>query len=721
MNSKHTFYHQTHRALVLALITMVLTVISSVTPKNTDAAGLLIADGGFGGVLEIKEHDVNVTINNGIAVTKITEVFHNTEKRQVEALYTFPVPKNASVANFSMWINGKEIIGEVLEKERAREIYNSYKQVRKDPGLLEQVDYKRFELRIFPIAAGADQKIEVTYYQELEVDHDEITYIYPLATVTQDVVNSNTTGRFSFQLEAKSSIPITQIESPSHESDIVVADHSDNYKMVSLEQKEGSLANDIVIHYGLSRPTSGIDLVTSKSGREDGFFYLTVTAGQEISKQDIGMDYIFLLDISGSMSNSNKLSISNKSLNAFIGELGKKDRFELMTFNVQPYTLFNQLRDVNEQSKADATTFLGTQSARGGTVLAPALTTAYKYGNPDRPLNVIILSDGMTEQKERQQLMQLINQRPSHARVFCIGIGNEINKPLLEQMAHDSGGLAAFISGSDNFTRQAKAFRRKLMHPAVSNLALRFDGIEVYGITPAKIPNLYFGSPVRVYGRYKGSAEAEVILSGQVMGKDIQKAITLPFPGKDAANPEIERMWAQKQIDQLLKLADRKNNRQSIIGEIVQLGETFSIVSEYTSFLVLENDAEYKRWKIERRNLQRISRDRTAQNKRQQTLVSIRQKALQNLGPQGAAQKATNQSKMVTKPATPTVQTSNTSPNATPKPVSQPAVVRNQSRDINFGSGPVGPLFIGLAMLLRRRKTKNQLRNSTEARSGQPE
>src|SRR5947207_7425419 len=91
------------------------------------AAGLLVADGGLGGVLEIKEQDVKVTINNGVAVTEVEQVFLNTENRIVEALYTFPVPKGASVASFSMWINGKEMIGEVVEKQRARQIYDSYK------------------------------------------------------------------------------------------------------------------------------------------------------------------------------------------------------------------------------------------------------------------------------------------------------------------------------------------------------------------------------------------------------------------------------------------------------------------------------------------------------------------------------------------------------------------------------------------------------------------
>src|SRR6266478_2058744 len=178
------------------------------------AAGLLIADGGFGGILEVKEHDVQVTVNNGIAVTKVTQVFHNTEKRQVEALYTFPVPKGASVANFSMWINGKEMVGEVLEKKRAREIYQSYKQTRRDPGLLEQNDFKTFEMRVFPIPPNGDQKVQIAYYQELEVDHDWATYIYPLATSTRRDVNSRTTGKFAFGLEVKSAIPIAMMESP---------------------------------------------------------------------------------------------------------------------------------------------------------------------------------------------------------------------------------------------------------------------------------------------------------------------------------------------------------------------------------------------------------------------------------------------------------------------------------------------------------------------------
>src|SRR5687768_13322347 len=149
--------------LVAAFAALLFCLFPSI--RGTNAAGLLVADGGMGGVLQIKEHDVKVVINNGVAVTTVTQVFQNMEDRQVEALYTFPVPKGASVANFSMWIAGEEMVGEVLEKKRAREIYESYKQTKRDPGLLEQVNYKTFEMRVFPIGPRAEQRVQVTYYQ----------------------------------------------------------------------------------------------------------------------------------------------------------------------------------------------------------------------------------------------------------------------------------------------------------------------------------------------------------------------------------------------------------------------------------------------------------------------------------------------------------------------------------------------------------------------------
>jgi Ca-activated chloride channel homolog len=639
-----------------------------------------------------------------VAVTTVTQVFHNTENRAVEALYTFPVPRGASVANFSMWIGGKEMIGEVVEKQRARQIYDSYKKVQRDPGLLEQTDFRTFDMRIFPIAAGADQKVQISYYQEMESDHDWATYVYPLATTTRGKVDTRVSGRFAITFDIKSAVPIAELESPSHPDAFVFAKQTEHYRSASLETKEGSLAKDVVLAQHLVRPRTGIDVLTSARLGEDGFFRVTLTAGEETKKQSDGMDYVFLLDISGSMRDDGKLLLSKDCLGAFIDQLGPNDRFEVMTFNIRPELAFKSIRAADAEAKQAAVAFLGVAQANGGTVLNPALTTAYKYADPDRPLNVVVLSDGMTEQRERQQLLQLIQQRPRNTKVFCIGVGNDVNRPLLEQIAEDSGGLASFLSRGDDFQRQAKAFRRKLMNPVATDLALQISGVETLSIEPAVMPNLYQGTPITIYGRYRGSGKATLKLRGNLNGVAWEQAGELNLPDKDDTNPEIERMWASRRIDGLLKSADRSGSRESVAPEVIRLGEGFSIVTEYTSFLVLENDAEFQRWKIERNNLTRLGRDRKTLDLRERELAELRNKSIQDLGPQQPAVTSA-------KPGpSPVVSPANAPTSGAPV---APAPTRSNSFDVSMpsrssggggGSGPVGPLFVAFAAWLSRRR-----------------
>lgn len=681
-------------AFLMAAICLVLT-----GADRALGAGMLVADGGFGGELEIVEHDVKVIINNGIAVTEVTQVFRNLEKQQVEALYTFPVPKGASVANFSMWINGKEMVGEVVEKERARTIYNSYKERRRDPGLLEQKDYKTFEMRIFPIAAEARQKVRICYYQELDFDHDWATYVYPLATAAAKGLDNRVHGRFSVGIEVKSAIPVTAMESPSHGGDFLMVEHTDTYQEASLENRDGDLARDVVLAYQVERPVTGLDLITSKEKGEDGYFMLTLTAGQELAKTGSGADYVFILDISGSMADQGKLDASVNSLAAFIEGLGPEDRFEVITFNRRPNALFGQLVDAGQENMGRAVSFLGSQEAVGGTILQPALATAYKYGNPDRILNTVILSDGMTEQNERRVLMEMIKGRPAHVRVFCIGVGNEINRSLLGQMAEDAGGLAAFISRGDDFKRQAQAFRRKLLHPVATGLAMKISGVEVYDLAPATLPNLYYGMPVKLFGRYRGEGPARLNLSATVNGRKIENDAELAFPAADDANPEIERMWAWHRMEGFKREHELKNSPR-LVEEIIRLGETYSITSEYTSFLVLENDAEYRRWKIERNNSSRIKRDRAARERLSRELAALREKALAEIGP------------VVEKDTRTAAQTPQAVNPPRPRAGTPPQTTTRRGVDLpSLGGGAMDPVsgLIGIAMaggafLGRRRK-----------------
>ena len=702
--------------------------------QSAKAGGLLIADGGFGGALEIKQQDVSVVINNGVAVTEIKQVFLNTENRIVEALYTFPVPNGASVSNFSMIINGQEMVGEVVEKKRARQIYESYKTTKRDPGLLEQVDFKTFELRVFPIQPKAEQHIKIVYYQQLDFDHNNATYVYPLATTTKAAIQEKTTGRFSMTMDIKSQIPITKVFSPSHPQDFVINAHNENYSRANMELTAGDLSRDLVIAFDTERPRTGIDLIANKQGSEDGYFMLTMTAGKELEEYGAGMDYVFVVDISGSMADQGKLRLATNVVDAFVSELGTEDRFEVIAFNNAPQLHFKSLQPATETSKQSAGEFLKDQRAIGGTVLRPAITTAYKDKDADRPLNVVVLSDGMTQQSEQAELISLISNAPASIRVFCVGIGNEVNRPLLKQLSEKAGGLAAFVSLQDDFRRQSQAFRRKLMRPVATNVRIQLNGVETYDVLPGELPDLFYGSPLRMIGRYKQGGVSQVSVSGEVMGKPFEQTIDVSLPQNSEDNPEIERMWAYWRVQQMMEQLREHGNNPDKENEIVRLCEGYSIVSEYASFIVLENDAEYQRWSIQRRNATRVQRDDSARKRLQVELDRLREQSLAAIGPnKGGPESDKSSVSPLELPGQPAIQ----SPNQPSTPALDRSVVNNRPSDLNLpttnapapevsdpgtrgtkgggGGGAIDPLSCAIALGMagasawaaRRRRTSN--------------
>ena len=196
-----------------------------------------------------------------------------------------------------------------------------------------------------------------------------------------------------------------------------------------------------------------------------------------------------------------------------------------------------------------------------------------------------------------------------------------------------------FLSNGDDFTRQAKAFRRKLMRPAIADVSIEVAGVGLYDVEPRELPNLYHGSPLRLYGRYREAGAAVITLRGTVMGSPISQTFTVELPAVEDANPEIERMWAWNRVQRLLE-EERAGGSGMVVDEIVQLCEGYSIASEYASFLVLENDEEYRRWKIERRNATRIERDREAQSRLRERLDGMQERAARELGPEVEPEKA---------------------------------------------------------------------------------
>src|SRR5438270_11922310 len=127
------------------------------------AHGLLIPEEKSVPPLAMLNHKVTIVIEDQFAVTRVEQTFRNHTDRNLEATYVFPVPKGASVNKFTMWVEGKETKGELLDATKAREIYTSIVRRTQDPGLLEYIGNDLLRMRVFPIAPHADQRVALSF------------------------------------------------------------------------------------------------------------------------------------------------------------------------------------------------------------------------------------------------------------------------------------------------------------------------------------------------------------------------------------------------------------------------------------------------------------------------------------------------------------------------------------------------------------------------------
>src|SRR5262249_28201557 len=146
------------------------------------ARGLLIPTEKKVPPLAMLNHHVSIQIEDQVAVTRVEQTFRNHTDRQLEATYVFPVPKGASVRKFTMWVDGKEQTGELVEADKARQIYTAIVQQTQDPGLLEYMGNNLLRLRVFPVPPKGDQKITVSFTSVAQQENGLIEYVYPLKT-----------------------------------------------------------------------------------------------------------------------------------------------------------------------------------------------------------------------------------------------------------------------------------------------------------------------------------------------------------------------------------------------------------------------------------------------------------------------------------------------------------------------------------------------------------
>ncbi len=586
------------------------------------AAGTLTPAGSGLAPLTILDHRVEVTINNGFAMTRVSQRFSNPNDTVTDGMYAFPLPKSASLSEVQVQIGEKVINGEVLAKDEARKIYGEERDAGNQAALAEKDGYMRFEFQVANIPPAGEVDISFVYYQALAVDTGVGRYVYPLEEGGTDspaaqsfwTRNETVAGPVTFDVTLKSAWPVTEVRVPGAGGAQVTREAEGTYR-VHVERTGGALDRDFVLYYRLADNLPGrIEVIPYRAAADKpGTFMMVVTPGVDLKPLVNGADYVFVLDVSGSM--AGKLKTLADGVCRVLGTMSPADRYRIVTFNNSAQVLvdWQSARPGNVQAAIAKVRNLQSQ---GGTNVYAGLRKALADLDADRATSLVLVTDGVTN-------TGVVNPRAFHklmkkadVRVFGFLMGNSANWPLMKIICDASGGFYAGVSNSDDIIGQILLAKSKITYECMHDAKLRIRGVKTFDANAGWIGKIYRGQQLVILGRYEKAGSATVELEATITGEKKVYSTTFDFPEIDTDNPELERIWAMHRAEEFGRLLDLGLcGEEDARGAIRELGTKYQIVTDETSMVVLTDDA-FQRRGIKRRNRDRIAIERKAQQAR---------------------------------------------------------------------------------------------------------
>ena len=542
--------------------------------------------------LAVKYHHVTVTIQDQVAVTQVDQVFFNPNPYAIEGTYMFPLPLDATVSSFVLWVDGKPVEGKVLDADAARQAYEEVVRSLRDPALLEYANRGAVQAHIFPIPANGERRVELEYTQALAAEGGLVRYVYPLNT---EKFSAWPLDDVTINVDIKSSAPIRAVYSPSHPVDITK--EGVHHVRAGYEENNVRPDKDFALYYSLGEDQAFHLLsfrATNDPADADGFFLLLLAPTPDADTQTLPKDVLLVLDRSGSM-DGEKFQQAQKALSYILKHLNPEDRFNIVTFSTGVDSYKPELRPANEAN--DALTWVDELNAQGSTDIDRALSKAAKMADEERPTYLIFLTDGLPTigiVDSAQILQDFSEAAPKNVRLFAFGVGYDVDTFLLDSLTQAHHGASSYVLQGENLDTVLSAFYEKISMPVLTNLSLDFGEASVYDLYPTPLPDLFLGSQIIVVGRYRpGVSQTTVTLTGNVNEQQqtfrfANQALVQESSAEEPALNALPRLWATRKIGSLLSQIRLTGANQETIDQIVRLSIRYGIVTPYTSYLVTE-------------------------------------------------------------------------------------------------------------------------------------
>ncbi|MFT5152135.1 MAG: Ca-activated chloride channel family protein, partial [Planctomycetota bacterium] len=350
------------------------------------------------------------------------------------------------------------------------------------------------------------------------------------------------------------------------------------------------LDTDFVLLYRLSKDVPArVELLTSRyADQGEGTFMAVITPGEDLEEITYGTDWVFVVDVSGSMK-GDKLRVLQQGVTQAIESLRPGDRFQIISFSNTHRALTSSWITPGSQAAAQAMTQVAGLRAGGGTNIFDPLDSAYARLDADRPSAIILVSDGVANvgPHEYRDFIEMAKQHDG--RLFTFVMGNGANEILLGDLASLSGGFAKSVSVQDEVGAHLMLARDRMSHEAMHGVRFELKGATA--VHPEHMPSLYLGQQLVVFGRYRATGSSELTVTAKISGQDKSWTVPVELPAIDEANPELERLYALAAIRDLERaewldgVPEAETNRS-----IVDMAVNYSLVTDHTSMIVVSEN-----------------------------------------------------------------------------------------------------------------------------------
>lgn len=557
--------------------------------------------------LPLKSTFAEVNIAGVMADVKVTQVYKNEGRNVLEAIYVFPASTRAAVYGMQMIIGERVIEAQIRERQQARQEYEQAREEGRRASLLEQERPNVFQMNVANILPGDEIKV-VLQYTELIVPEDGVyQFVYPsvvgprysgptdesgtisasTATVPYLKEKESPTYDFDMQVHLNAGMPIKAVSSASHQVEIRYDALNQAAVQLGASEKQGG-DRDFILDYQLAgrEIESGLMLY---EGEKENYFLLMVQPPKLVRPKDIpAREYIFIVDVSGSMYGF-PLDISKKLMRDLILGLRPTDRFNVLLFAGGSRVLSEEPLNASPENVQAVLELLDRQQGGGSTQMLPAMRRALETPRcgSDLSRSIVVITDGYISVE--RAAFDLIRNNLNGANLFAFGIGSGVNRYLIEGMANVGMGEPLIITDPNQAEEQAEKFRRYIESPVLTQIQTDFGDFEVYDVEPPSLPDVLAERPVIIRGKWRGEAKGTIQVKGYSGEAPYQASFKVNEVKPDPKNAALRYFWAREKI-RLLGDYKNLNASEELIQEITNLGLEYNLMTDYTSFVAIDNE-----------------------------------------------------------------------------------------------------------------------------------